>query len=97
MNSSLIADNTEIESWAAKYYGMSIRQGAVYWGTGVCNSINPLTLAFSDFKNDPNMLFTRFIIYCNAQAFAPFLYLIYPDPTTRLIIDFMLSPLILFF
>jgi hypothetical protein len=126
MNTSLIDDNTEIKSWATKYYRMSIRQGAVYWGIRdilvkngmlsffsiklklppglvedfifhVCNSINPLTLAFSDVKNDPNMLFTRFIIYCNAQAFALSLYLSITDPTTRLIIDFMLSPLILFF
>lgn len=55
------------------------------------NQTNPLPLMFGDDRN-PESMFSRFVIYCTAQAFALILYLFFYDLYS--VISILISPLI---
>ena len=59
-----------------------------------CNNINPLPFLFSD-KEHPTSLLSRYVVYCNSQVFSLTIYLLI-NKNYRIVIGFLLTPIILF-
>jgi hypothetical protein len=60
----------------------------------IFNNLNPLTFLFASEKN-PQPMISRFVSYTTAQTFILLLYLMIQDPTLRMILNYLFSPLTL--
>jgi hypothetical protein len=60
-----------------------------------CNNINPLPFLFGD-EEHPTSLLSRYVVYCNSQVFTLTIYLLVPK-SSRMFVNFCLSPIVLFF
>jgi hypothetical protein len=56
-----------------------------------CNTVNPLPLMLGD-SNNPESNFSRFVVYCTAQAFALILFLVYHETYTAM--SYLWSPIV---